>query len=85
MRPLLTIADLWRSHQRLARLFRPEELIEIYLSIQGRWTAIKAFEMFAYTSFSFRENNRSLLEECWRNVADQDDWDRLHQASANEG
>lgn len=25
------------------------------------------------------------MEECWRNAADQDDWDRLHQASANEG
>ncbi|KAL1209750.1 Nuclear pore complex protein [Cardamine amara subsp. amara] len=67
------------------RLLRPEELIEICLSIQGRWTAIKAFEVFAYTSFSFRENNRSLLEECWRNATDQDDWDKLHQASTNEG
>ncbi|XP_019084342.1 PREDICTED: nuclear pore complex protein NUP133-like isoform X2 [Camelina sativa] len=67
------------------RLFRPEELIEICLSIQGRWTAIKAFEVFAWTSCSFRENHESLLEECWRNAADQDDWDRLHQASTNEG
>ncbi|KAG7578790.1 Nucleoporin Nup133/Nup155-like N-terminal [Arabidopsis thaliana x Arabidopsis arenosa] len=67
------------------RLFRPEELIEICLNIQGRWTAIKAFEVFAWTSCSFRENHKSLLEECWRNAADQDDWDRLHQASTNEG
>lgn len=41
--------------------------------------------MFAWTSCSFRENHKSLLEECWRNAAEQDDWDRLHQASANEG
>jgi nuclear pore complex protein Nup133 len=67
------------------RLFRPEELIETCLNIQGRWTAIKAFEVFAWTSSSFRENHRSLLEECWRNAADQDDWDRHHQASTNEG
>ncbi|CAH2051524.1 unnamed protein product [Thlaspi arvense] len=67
------------------RLFRPEELIEVCLSIQGRWTAVKAFEVFAWTSCSFRENHRSLLEECWRNAADQDDWDRLHQAATSEG
>ncbi|KAJ4896910.1 Nuclear pore complex protein NUP133 [Raphanus sativus] len=73
------------DEQTRNRLFRPEELIEICLSIQGRWTAIKAFEVFAWTSCSFRENHRSVLEECWRNAADQDDWDRLHQASANEG
>ncbi|CAN7012144.1 hypothetical protein IGI04_012649 [Brassica rapa subsp. trilocularis] len=73
------------DEQTRNRLFRPEELIEICLSIQGRWTAIKAFEVFAWTSCSFREKHRSLLEECWRNAADQEDWDRLHQASANEG
>ncbi|KAG2298023.1 hypothetical protein Bca4012_009215 [Brassica carinata] len=73
------------DEQTRNRLFQPEELIEICLSIQGRWTAIKAFEVFAWTSCSFREKHRSLLEECWRNAADQEDWDRLHQASANEG
>uniref|UniRef100_A0A1J3JRK3 Nuclear pore complex protein NUP133 n=1 Tax=Noccaea caerulescens TaxID=107243 RepID=A0A1J3JRK3_NOCCA len=67
------------------RLFRPANLVDICLSIQGRWTAIKAFEVFAWTSCSFRENHKSLLQECWRNAAEQDDWDRLHQASTNEG
>ncbi|KAG2307089.1 hypothetical protein Bca4012_083945 [Brassica carinata] len=73
------------SDEKRNQLFRPEELIEICLSIQGRWTAVKAFEVFAWTSCSFREKHKSLLEECWRNAADQDDWDRLHQASTNEG
>ncbi|KAH0867733.1 hypothetical protein HID58_074755, partial [Brassica napus] len=54
------------------------------LKLQGQWTAVKAFEVFAWTSCSFRENHKSLLEECLRNAADQDDWDRLHQASTNE-
>ncbi|KAG2266286.1 hypothetical protein Bca4012_076269 [Brassica carinata] len=66
------------------KLLKLQELIEICLSVQGQWTAVKAFEVFAWTSCSFRENHKSLLEECLRNAADQDDWDRLHQASTNE-
>lgn len=41
--------------------------------------------MFAWTSCTFRENHKSLLEKCWRNAANQDEWDELHQASNNEG
>ncbi|XP_019058284.1 PREDICTED: nuclear pore complex protein NUP133 isoform X2 [Tarenaya hassleriana] len=67
------------------RLFRPEELIEICLGIQNRWIALKAFEVFAWTSSSFLRNNQILLEDCWRHAVEQDDWDRLHQASVTEG
>lgn len=44
-----------------------------------------AFDIFAWTSTSFRETHRKLLEECWKNVADQDDWNRLYQVSVAEG
>lgn len=44
-----------------------------------------AFDIFAWTSTSFRETHRKLLEECWKNVADQDDWSIIYQASVAEG
>jgi nuclear pore complex protein Nup133 len=47
--------------------------------------SLKAFEVFAWTSASFRESNRSLLEECWLNASDQDDWLAIYQASLSEG
>jgi nuclear pore complex protein Nup133 len=47
--------------------------------------SLKAFEVFAWTNSSFREFNRSLLEECWLNAADQDDWPAIYQASLSEG
>ena len=43
------------------------------------------FEVFAWTSSSFRIVNRSLLEECWKNAVDQNDWAALSLASAAEG
>lgn len=47
--------------------------------------SLKAFEVFAWTSSSFRESNRSLLEECWLNAADQDNWPTIYQESLSEG
>lgn len=44
-----------------------------------------AFDIFAWTSTSFRETHRKLLEECWKTVADQDDWNQLYQVSVAEG
>lgn len=51
----------------------------------GLELSLKAFEVFAWTSSSFRISNRSLLEQCWKNAADQDDWAALCQASTVEG
>ncbi|XP_010908789.1 nuclear pore complex protein NUP133 isoform X3 [Elaeis guineensis] len=62
----------------------PGELIEMCLR-GGLELSLKAFEVFAWTSSSFRISNRSLLEECWKNAADQDDWAALCQASTTEG
>ncbi|XP_050205728.1 nuclear pore complex protein NUP133 isoform X2 [Mercurialis annua] len=67
------------------QLLRPEELIEHCLNIESPELALRAFDVFAWTSSSFRQSHKSLLEECWKNGADQDDWAKLHQASINEG
>lgn len=65
-------------------LHGPSELIEMCLK-KDRELAIKAFEIFASTSSSFRSSNRGLLEACWMNAANQDDWVKLLQASTSEG
>ncbi|KAK4437508.1 Nuclear pore complex protein [Sesamum alatum] len=67
------------------RLLPPVDLIELCLKIQNRELSLRAFDLFAWTSASFLRNNTSLLEECWRNAANQDDWQSLHQRSITEG
>ncbi|KAJ8748588.1 hypothetical protein K2173_007578 [Erythroxylum novogranatense] len=67
------------------QLLRPEELIELCLKSQNPELALRAFEVFAWTSSSYRKSHRNLLEECWKNAADQDDWGQLQQACRDEG
>lgn len=74
-------AKQYDGHQ----LFRPVELIELCLKVENPEIALRAFDVFAWTSSSFRRSHRNLLEECWKNAADQDDWGQLHQASRDEG
>ncbi|PIN17536.1 hypothetical protein CDL12_09814 [Handroanthus impetiginosus] len=67
------------------KLLSPIDLIEQCLKIQNRELALRAFDVFSWTSASFLRSNTSLLEECWRNAANQDDWGKLHQMSITEG
>ncbi|KAG8642169.1 nuclear pore complex protein NUP133 isoform X4 [Manihot esculenta] len=67
------------------QLFRPDELIDLCLKSDNPELALLAFDVLAWTSSSFRRSHRNLLEECWKNAADQDDWGKLHQASLDEG
>ena len=67
------------------RLLNPEELIKLCLEIRSPELSLCAFDVFAWTSSSFRKANKTLLEECWRNAADQDDWSELYRASIVEG
>uniref|UniRef100_A0A2P2KB65 Uncharacterized protein MANES_12G061100 n=3 Tax=Rhizophora mucronata TaxID=61149 RepID=A0A2P2KB65_RHIMU len=67
------------------QLLHPEELIELCLKADNPELALCAFDVFAWTSSSFRRSHRSLLKECWKNAADQDDWGLLHQAYRDEG
>lgn len=66
-------------------LLRPDELIELCLKSENPELALQAFDVFAWTSSSFRKSHRNLLEECWKNAANQDDWGQLYQASVAEG
>ncbi|KAK6238678.1 hypothetical protein QUC31_004147 [Theobroma cacao] len=66
-------------------LLRPEELIELCLQSRSRELALQVFDVFAWTSSSFRKSHRNLLEECWKNAADQDPWSQLYEASVTEG
>lgn len=63
----------------------PRELIEMCLKAKLRALSLLPFEVFAWTSSSFRTANRSLLEECWKNAVDQNDWAALNQAATAEG
>ncbi|KAF7054828.1 hypothetical protein CFC21_062444 [Triticum aestivum] len=67
-----------------SKLLPPSELIEMCMK-RGRELSLKAFEVFAWTGSSFRSSNKGLLEACWTNAADQDDWVKLSQASVSEG
>lgn len=67
------------------RLLNPEELIKLCLEMKSPELALCAFDVFAWTSSSFRKAHKNLLEECWKNAAEQDDWSELYQASTIEG
>lgn len=66
-------------------LLLPRNLIELCLRGANPELSLLAFQVFAWTSSSFRKSNKTLLEECWKNAADQDDWGTLYQAYTAEG
>ena len=65
-------------------LIDPSKLIEMCLK-RDQELSLKAFEVFAWTNSSFRTSNRCLLEACWINATNQDDWVKLSEASMSEG
>lgn len=67
------------------KLLHPEDLIKLCLEGESAELSLRAFDVFAWTSPSFRQTHANLLEHCWRNAADQDDWSQLYQASVSEG
>ncbi|KAL2938670.1 hypothetical protein RDABS01_022119 [Bienertia sinuspersici] len=66
-------------------LLPPWELVKLCLRGETPELLLKAFDVFAWTSSSFRKSNKSLLEECWKSAVDQDDWEKLYQFSMAEG
>lgn len=66
-------------------LLRPEDLIKLCLEYPSPEMILLAFDVFAWTGSSFRKNNKSLLEECWKAAADLDDWEKLVESSITEG
>lgn len=71
--------------QQIGSLLPPWDLIKLCLKGGTAALVLRAFDVFAWTSFSFRRSNRSLLEECWKNAVDQDDWEKLYDFSIAEG
>ncbi|KAJ3669565.1 hypothetical protein LUZ60_011515 [Juncus effusus] len=74
-----------KGEEKKRELIGPVDLIKICLNKRDRNLALKAFEVFAFTSASFRSSNKTLLEECWSNAVDQDDWPALYQSSISQG
>lgn len=76
----------WKEEKpEMNKVLPPAVLIETCLRGATRELALLAFEIFAWTSSSFRSSNRSLLGECWRLAADSDDWVALANAARAEG
>lgn len=67
------------------RLVSPWDLIKFCLKGGTPELVLSAFDVFAWTSSSFRRSNKSLLEECWKSAVDQDDWEKLYDFSKAEG
>ncbi|GKB74991.1 nuclear pore complex protein NUP133 [Tanacetum coccineum] len=67
------------------KLLPPADLIQLCLKIQNKQFALYTFDIFAWTSLSFLRSNTSLLEECWKNAANEDDWETINQTSVSKG
>uniref|UniRef100_A0A5B7BVC6 Nucleoporin Nup133/Nup155-like N-terminal domain-containing protein n=1 Tax=Davidia involucrata TaxID=16924 RepID=A0A5B7BVC6_DAVIN len=67
------------------RLLPPVDIIKLCLEGQKPELSLWAFDVFAWTSSSFLKCHRSLLDECWKNAANEDNWGRLNQSYTAEG
>ncbi|XP_061361160.1 nuclear pore complex protein NUP133 isoform X2 [Gastrolobium bilobum] len=66
-------------------LLHPEDLINLCLEGEERELSLWAFDVFAWTSSSFRKIHKKLLEDCWKKAASQDDWSKFHDSYIVEG
>ncbi|KAK9077399.1 hypothetical protein SSX86_005736 [Deinandra increscens subsp. villosa] len=73
------------AQERAHKLLSPADLIQLCLDIQNKQATLYAFDVFAWTSLSFLRCNTRLLEECWKNAANQDDWETINQTTAAKG
>ena len=67
------------------QLLYPEDLIKFCMEGEERDLSSFAFEVFAWTSSSFRRTHKKLLEECWKKAASQDDWSKFYESYVAEG
>lgn len=67
------------------QLLRPEDLISLCLKSDKPDLTLRAFDIFTSTSSSFVRRHKALLEECWRDAADQNDWGELYREYTAEG
>ncbi|KAI4305655.1 hypothetical protein L6164_029010 [Bauhinia variegata] len=66
-------------------LLHPEDLIKLCVDGEDRELTLWAFDVFAWTSSSFRKTHKKLLEDCWRKAASGDDWSKFYESSMAEG
>ncbi|XP_054818410.1 nuclear pore complex protein NUP133 [Prosopis cineraria] len=67
------------------QLLHPEDLIKLCLESEGQEVSLWAFDVLAWTSSSFRQTHRKLLEECWKKAAIEDDWSKFFESYTAEG
>lgn len=67
------------------QLLHPEDLIKLCLEGEEPEFSLWTFDVFAWTSSSFRKSHRKLLEDCWKKAASQDDWSKFHDSYSVEG
>ncbi|RDX89751.1 Nuclear pore complex protein NUP133, partial [Mucuna pruriens] len=67
------------------QLLHPEDLIKLCLEGEEQELSLWAFDVFAWTSSSFRKIHRKLLEDCWKKAASHDDWSKFHDSYRVEG
>ncbi|KAF7827344.1 nuclear pore complex protein NUP133 [Senna tora] len=82
MKLLTSIEDKQLVEQQL---LHPEDLIKLCLEGEGRELSLWAFDLFAWTSSSFRKIHRKLIEECWKKAASEDDWSKIFESYTAEG
>jgi nuclear pore complex protein Nup133 len=82
MKRLASIEDMQLVDDQL---LHPEDLIKLCLEGEDPELLLWTFDVFAWTSSSFRKNHRKLLEDCWKKAASQDDWSKFHDAHMAEG
>ncbi|XP_023747416.1 nuclear pore complex protein NUP133 [Lactuca sativa] len=67
------------------KLLPSADLIHLCLGIQNKKLALYPFEVFAWSSVSFLKGNTGILEECWKNAANQDDWEAINEMCVTKG
>lgn len=82
---LKLVPDDEETREIAEKLLPPADLIQLCLKIENKKPALHAFDVFAWTSLSFLRCNTSLLEECWKHAANQDDWETINQESMAKG
>ncbi|CAA0831089.1 Nuclear pore complex protein NUP133, partial [Striga hermonthica] len=67
------------------QLLDPKDLIRTCLRIKKRELSLRPFDIFLWMNASFLRTYAMYFEECWKNAASQDDWERLYSLSMTEG
>ncbi|KAI3497232.1 hypothetical protein L1887_39700 [Cichorium endivia] len=79
------LGDTEQKDEIAHKLLPSADLIHLCLGIQNKKLALYPFEIFAWSSFSFLKGNTGILEECWKNAANQDNWVAINEMCVAKG